>query len=203
MAKQLVPNTAAFRVIQRYVAAGTLSAEVVNTFYVRNVAILWNATTLGAMATTIGNAFRDQVMPNMMASVTLDRVDAEDLGADPGDIAIVEYNTAGGDLGAATSSVLAVLITLTGNPNAFPRKGRLYLVGGSVNAIIGNQWTQGLVDSYVNAIGTIQTQIQGGANAQVLVSRFLNKVKRSQGVTNQITGRSGRRLVATQRDRRV
>jgi hypothetical protein len=196
---QPVPFTASFRIVQER-AAGQV---FINTLYVRNTLLAWNTVNLGAMAATIGNAWRDQVMPLLSDLLVLDRVDARDEGAEFGAQTVTQYSTAGGDVAEDLPANAAALVQYAATTGAAPRRGRLFIAGLTIAATeTGSKLTAAFQVALDAAITTVQNQIQGGANAQVLVSRFLNKVKRAEGATNTIGDITVRPIVASQRDRR-
>lgn len=201
---QAVPNVAKFDMIM----VGGDGQRLMCSIYVRNTALPWTATKLAATATTIGNAWRDQVMPLIATGVTFDRVDAVDLGAEFGAQAVVEYNTVGTRAGDQATYALAALVVLTCTGGAPPRKGHLFvpgLVESDVTRDLLTSTYQGLLDT---AMETIDSQITGGGDAWVVVSRYSKAVTpapphlRPTGVSNTVDDIGVRQLVATQRDRR-
>jgi hypothetical protein len=199
MAKQLVPDTAMFRLEHR----GASNQDVFNLLYVRNIVSPWTASNLGAMAATIGNAWRDEVMPLLSSSLTFDKVYYEDLGADPGLSGETEYDEAGGDVAQPISVMNAALAIFSCEPGALPKKGHLFISGLTTASSSGSSLDSTFRTDLATALEVVNDQIAGGANAQVRVSRFLNNAKRAEGVTNQINTIGVRLIMGAQRDRRA
>lgn len=201
---QTVPNVAKFTMVM----IGGDGQELLNSIYVRNTALPWTSTKLSATGTTIGNAWRDQVMPLIATGVTFDRVDCVDLGAEFGAQATVEYNTVGSRAGDQATYALAALVVLRCTSGAPPKKGHLFIPGlveADINRDLLTAAYQGLLDT---AMETVDSQITGGGDAWVVVSRFSKAANptpphaRAVAVSNTVADISVRSLVATQRDRR-
>lgn len=203
MAFQPVPSTASFRLVHQYVDPGLLgNSELMCTFYIRNTVLGWPVARVSASGTTLGNGWRDQVMPLMSSNLTFDRVDGRDEGSEFGAQATVQYNTIGGDAGADSSLAVCPLLQLFGTTGGAPRRGRLFLPTISEGRTAGNAVVAATITSLLAAFAAIDASIVGGGDAWVIVSRFNNKVKRATAATNTIATRNIRPLLATQRDRR-
>ena len=205
MAFQAVPSTAEFSVRM----SGPSGQDIRTGFHVRNITLGWPAARLSAVATTIGNGWRDQIMPLLTTVVTLDRVDARDLGAEFGDTAVVEYNTAGTAGANALPMSVAALVKLTGSSGAPPRQGRMFIGGLDESNVSGDALAGGFITALGTALTAINASIAGGGDAWVIVSRYskletpVAPHKRAVGLTNTIQARTVRSIVGSQRDRRV
>lgn len=203
MAKQLVPDTAIFRVRQRFTPGVGPTVEIENELYARDQVAGWNTGHLTTVATRIGNAWRDNVMPLVSNELGLIEIAANDLGSDPGDVAVVAYGTIGGQVGQMVSPALAVLARWTLTPGAEPRRSHLFIAGGRETQIDGNFWQDAFRIALQTALNAVRGAVAGVTEAHVGVSRVKNKVKRPVGVSNTITGVVLPSITATQRDRRT
>lgn len=197
---QPVPNTAQFRIIGGVTLTG---ADVINSFYVRNDFVAWDNASLLAMATVIGNKWRDQVLPQLSSGYLLDRVEGRDLEVQLGAFAIAEYNDNGAKLGAAVTPAVCQLIKLQGASGGQPRQGRLFISPFDETQVTQDNIEAATSAALVTAILAIETAIETGTNVMVLVSRFLGGLRRASGVTNPVAGVNARALIAMQRDRRT
>lgn len=172
MAKQLVPDTAQFRVQYTYTPA---SGDIVRCFaswYVRNLIVPWNGTLLAAKATAIGNAFRDSVLTQMSDEYSISRVRYEDLSEDPGVSGEVTYaGTAGGIAGQASPCVVCFPVIVKCTPGGIPRRGRLFLSGIAEGDIEGNQISATRTAGLKTGLDAIEAAISVGSDVQVIVSR--------------------------------
>lgn len=203
MAKQLVPDTAQFRMIHTWSDPGGTQAVVLNSLYVRNTLEPWTGTTLGAMANTIGDAWAAQMMTNLSDNLTFNGIEANDLGADPGDSTVTLFEIAGSDSGDPCSSALAALVRLHGQSGILPKKGHLFIAGIPESQISGNTLTGGFATALREAMEGVSDEVEGGGNALVIVSRFQGGAERAEGVTNIVAEFSVPLMVSTQRDRRT
>jgi hypothetical protein len=207
MAFQPVPDTAEFRLIQRFNDA-TGAVEVLNTIYVRNTVLGWPAARLSAVATTIGNGWRDQILPQQVDQMAFLRVEARDLGVEFGATATVVYELNGPILTDEASTVLAVLASLNSTEGGAPKQGRLFITGFAEADISQNSWTAARIAAVKAGLEAIDASISGGGDAWVIVSRKSKSVNpvpphlRPTGITNEVTSILTRGKVATQRDRR-
>lgn len=208
MAFQAVPDTASFRVVM--LETGTL-VEMVNTLYVRNLVLGWNAAHLQTTAVAIGNEWRDSVMPQLQTSVTLDKVLATDEGVEFGVQYTAEYNTAGSIAGTPLSLLDAMHATFRGDSGAPPRRGGLFISGFGEADLAKDTWD-------ATRAGNIQVALQdviaavtalGNGDAVVIVSRYSKTAnpipphKRTEAETNTIASVEVSQFLATQRDRRT
>lgn len=208
MAFQAVPNTASFRVVSRQINTGV---EMLNTIYVRNTQVGWDQNHLGLVGVVIGNAWRDNVMPQLQTTVVLDRVDCRDEGAEFGEQRTEEYNTAGSVAGTPLSLSACMYVKIKGGGGSAPRRGALYLSGFGEADLTIDTWDATRSGAVQTAIQAVDAAIDGigGFDAQVIVSRFsktavpLAPHKRSQATTNTIASFEVSQRLAMQRDRRV
>lgn len=226
MAKQLVPDTASFRLRQQFAVSGGNPIEMQSTIYVRNTISGWTLAALETTAIAIRDAFVTNVLPLLVDDLTLVSVTGEDEGADPG-ISVTSLSGAvGGDTGDPASTAVAALVQFVGDAGGVPARGRIFQSGMSETDVTGNTLT-GTFATALQAAWDDVIQAADGAlpgNALVLVSRSagtpaelqdvrdaraalkaaIAATKRTEGVTNtfQPAGVFVRSLLATQRDRR-
>jgi hypothetical protein len=205
MTFQTVPDTASFTLIGEQFT----TEPIVNTIYVRNTLTPWTATTLSAMAATIGNAWRDQMCPQLSNSYVFDRVEWRDEGAEFGVSGVTEYNTTGGKTGAAMTGAICALARLICDPGAAPRKGHLFISPLTEPQVNGNAVEETDRAAIETALDSINTSITGGGNAWVVVSRYSKGSvptpphKRAVAVTNPVADRVVRTEIGLLRPRRI
>lgn len=220
MAKQLVPNVASFRVVQTH-----LGAAILNTVYVRNTATPWTVAQLQLTADAIRAAWIANMLPLQTTSLTFNRVDAEDLGADPGNTAQSISGAPGTRAGDPATAALAINVALLGASGVFPRRGRFFFAGLTETDMSGDNAVGAYVASCTAAFQALQTAIGGAVpfNAQVIVSRSqqtaaqtadikakrealkaaIAAARRATGISNTIATISAGAPLAVQRDRRT
>lgn len=208
MAFQEVPDTASFRVLM--VQTNTL-VQMVNTIYVRNTVLGWTNTHLATTGAVIGDAWRDEVMPELQNTVTLDAVECEDQGEEFGNQQRVEYNTAGSVAGTPLTLAAAIFTKLNGDGGSAPRRGGLYISGFGEADLTIDTWDSTRTANIQAALQAISSALAAQANgdAWVIVSRFSKSAvptpphKRTVAVTNTIASFDTKEFLATQRDRRT
>lgn len=203
MAKQLVPNVAILRMRQRFAPVIGPSVEVENELYVRDQVFPWTTAHLINTATRVGNAWRDNMLPPVSNELSLIEVFANDLGADPGNEALVAYGSIGGQLGQMVSPALAVLARWVPSPGGEPSRAHIFLTGGREADIDGNLWADPFRIALQAGLNAVRAAMNVAPEAQVVVSRRKNKVLRPQGVSNTVDNVVLPTLTATQRDRRT
>lgn len=128
MAKQLVPNTAQFRIIQRFIPAVGAPVDFMNTCYVRNTVTPWTVAHLQLTAQAIEVAFT-QFDDQQVDEVTRIEIQCEDLGADPGNQHVEPMSSAGTDTNDALPLSVCAVIQLRGQTGNDPGRGRWFLSG--------------------------------------------------------------------------
>lgn len=207
MAFQVVPNTAHFA-IMGVMATGQ---SIINDVYVRNTILGWSATRLAATGTVIGNAWRDDIVTQVIGNTyTFDKVRCRDLGSEFGATTDVEYNTVGAG-GTPATPALCVFVKFIGTGGSPPRRGGNFVSPMNESQISGDFWDAGTT-------GTVQTGYQNmladisaatPSDAMVIVSRYSKNANptpphlRTEAVTNTIAGFEAIERVAVQRDRRT
>lgn len=200
MAKQLVPDTALFRLnIDR---GADFRAN--NLIYVRNTVVGWTSAHLAGTADVI----RDWWVANMAAltssAYALTSISYEDLGADPGLVGELTDGTAGSAGADAIASIAALRVKFVGVGGFLPRQGANYVCGAVETAEGGDAFGT----TYRGAVEDAYTALNSGINsfsaldAMVIVSRYLNGALRATGVTNQIADITCRTIVSKQSRRR-
>ena len=210
MAFQEVPDTASFKVVMR---SNSQAVEINNTFYVRDFGTFgWGSVaSLSAVATAIGDIWASDMMPLISSDAILDRVEARDESQEFGLTAVAEYNTTGGDVAAALSALMCVLVQITCDAGAAPRGGRLFISPFTEAKIARDTWDATMIDAVQVAVQDIHAAVEAvSAGLQnVRISRYsktavpLAPHKRTVAETNGISTYDTRSLVATQRDRRT
>lgn len=225
MAKQLVPNVAQFRMVQAFTepTLGTV-IDVINDFYVRNTAVGWNVGGLTATATAIRDAWVTNVLPLLSDQLTLVRVDAEDLGADPGFSASVNSGAAGTILTDVLPASVTAVVQFRCDPGAFPRDGAMHLSGIPEAVTSGADVDDTFRTNMQTAIGAVHTAAGAAVlgNAIVRISRSkgtaaqleavrearqalrdaIRATRLATGVSNTLQFTGVRNIVGSQRDRR-
>lgn len=207
MTFQAVPNVAQFQV--RHTRVESLQ-EVMVDIYLRNTLLGWPTARLSASGTTIGNGWRDQVMPLLAVDLRFDSVFGRDLGSEFGAQATVPYANPGGDVGEALPGSVAAWVKFVGATGNPPRRGGFFIPGLTVGAISGgDDLDAAFRTALANALQAIDASIAGGGDAWVIVSRFSKTAnptpphKRAVGLSNLIAQRLIRTTVGSQRDRRA
>lgn len=199
---QRVPNVAQFNCV----LVPSTADEYINSFYVRDTVVTRNSAYLTGMAEAIGDAWEANWLPSIVNSYTFDRVDFRDLNDEFGLTGTVQYEAVGSQSTEPAPAQVSTLVQITCDAGAAPRRGRLYLVGARESVLAGatSLWDQALVDSAIASVAAVRTAISTEAitSAMVIVSRFLNNEPRTTATSNTIASISGRRLAASQRDRR-
>jgi hypothetical protein len=168
----------------------------------------------GDAQTDLANAFRTAMIKNtsggllfnMTAGFSCTTIRVEDVK--PGTLATVESVAAavtGNDAGQALPPQNAVVMTLYTASKGRSYRGRVYLPGVSENAWDGSAMPGAVLTNYL----TIPTQLgavfgPGGSNANwslVVISRYLNKVKRGTPVGTAVTSIVVDPIIHTQRRR--
>lgn len=202
MAFQQVPDTAEFRAV--YQLAG--EDEFINTYYVRDVVVSRVLAYFTGMADAIRDALVTNWLPNITEDYALVRVDWRDLDTEFGLSGTLTDGTPGAQTTPPAAPQVALLCKLVGDAGAAPRQGRVFLCGGRDSDLDGatSLWTAGLVASAVASEDAITAAISANVitSARVIVSRYLNKALRATATTNTLQDVVGRRLSASQRDRR-
>lgn len=210
MAFQPVPDTASFKIVMR---SNTSAVEINNTWYVRDFGVFgWGTeASLTAVAVALGNAWRDQVMPNLSSDAVFDRVEARDESTEFGLQTTSEYNTLGGVVGNPLSAMICMLVQIRTAPGNPPRGGRFFISPFSESQVARDLWDATL-------LSTVQTAIQACDDAIGLVNPSLSVVrvsrysksavplaphKRATAETGVVATYETRDLIATQRDRRT
>lgn len=174
-----------------------------NTFFIRDTILPWTAAKSAAAAAVIGNRWRDEVMPLLISDVTFDRVYYRDLGDQFGVTGEVQYNTAGGVTAEALPAMVCGLVQITCTGGAAPRRGRLFVSGWGEGQCNGDALTPTARTDLLDAMNAIFAATGVPSEAHVRVSRFLNNVKRDEGVSNTVASLAVRPVVGSQRDRRT
>lgn len=205
LAFQPVPDTASFLVKM----SDNNLVEYRNKFYVRNTLLGWNAARLSAVATTIGNGWRDQIMPKLAIAAEFSGVDARDEGAEFGAQTTVPYNVVGAQAGEQMTGAVCLLLRLGGTSGGAPRKGRMFISPFVEGQISGDTSAGTLAADLLAGFDAINASIAGGGDSWVIVSRFSKAAvpapphKRAVALSNSIATRGIRTLIAMQRDRRT
>lgn len=214
MAKQLVPDTAQFRLIQRLASGSEPTVDFMNVFYVRNLISAWTTAHLQATAEDIRDAWIGGMGSQQTADVSYVEVQAEDLGADPGNQVVVDAEGVGGAIEQTVPLSVCALVKLRGSSDAEPRTGRIYISGLPESATNGNLLEAAYVAATQSDIRSFYTTGLQAGDAFVIVSRYDEqyrdpdtnpKGRRPVGVVNVIQGAlcEVRPLVGSQRDRRT
>lgn len=162
----------------------------------------------------LANAFRTALIKNtsggllygMTTNFSCTTIRVEDVK--PGTLATFEQSAAavaGNDAGQALPPQNAVVITLYTAVKGRSYRGRIYLPGVSENAWDGSAMVGAILTNYL----TIPTQLlavfgPSGSNANwqlVVVSRYLNKIKRATPVGTAVTSAVVDPIIHTQRRR--
>jgi hypothetical protein len=200
MAFQPVPDTARFAVVMD----DSGSDLFVNVLYFRRSGS-WGLPELQQGATTLGTAWVNDVLPLLSSDVRFIRIEARGERAQTD----VSYQLVpaspplssrpGDSLPYQVAFCVTHLTGLTGRTN----RGRTYFGPLSEQDQAYGLLSSGVANALVSALNSIRTVMAAQGWEHVVVSRYLNKVKRAQGVTIPIIGyRYYDRVLDTQRSRR-
>lgn len=185
MAFQPVPDTARFAVVMDDSAADLF----VNVFYFRRSG-QWGLPELQAGATTLATAWANDVLPFLMQFTRLIRIEARGERAQS-DVSF-QYvpptppvsNRAGPGLPYQVAFCVTHFTGLTGRAN----RGRTFFGPLSENDQDYGLLSQAVANAFVAALGSIRSLMAAQGWEHVVVSRFLNRTRRAQGVTVPIIG---------------
>jgi hypothetical protein len=200
MAFQPVPDTARFAVVMD----DSGSDQFVNVLYFRRTGS-WGLPELEQGATTLGTAWVNDVLPFLSSGVRFIRIEARGERAQT-DVSyqLVPANPpsssrAGDSLPYQVAFCITHLTGLTGRAN----RGRTYFGPLSEQDQTYGLLSNAVANAFVGALNSIRTVMAAQGWEHVVVSRYLNKVKRAQGTTIPIIGyRYYDRVLDTQRSRR-
>jgi hypothetical protein len=200
MAFQPVPDTARFAVVMD----DSGSDQFVNVLYFRRTGS-WGLPELEQGATTLGTAWVNDVLPFLSNGIRFIRIEARGERAQT-DVSyqLVPANPPsssrpGDSLPYQVAFCVTHLTGLTGRAN----RGRTYFGPLSENDQTYGLLSNAVANAFVGALNSIRIVMAAQGWEHVVVSRFLNKVKRAQGATIPIIGyRYYDRVLDTQRSRR-
>lgn len=204
MAKQLVPDTAQFRIIQRFTPPVGIPVDFMNVVYVRNTVNPWTVAHLQATAQLIEAAWIGQLESEQVVNVGYVEIQCEDLGADPGNQHIEPMAGFGDDTNDPAPLSVAALVKIPGATGIAPRRGRLFFGGLGEGGVTGNSLTAEKAAAIQSDMRSFYNSALSAGDAFVIVSRRFNNQPRPVGVTNLVQPLSitvGQRL-AVQKDRR-
>lgn len=151
------------------------------------IASWWNTTGKGQFAGNIA-----------LARITT--VNQESNSA-PGSTLVVSPEVAGTKGGASLAGGSALVATLRTDQRGRNYRGRMYLGGISEADRGGNEIGGGLIANIITALLALKTAIEALGAIWVVVSHFLNKVPRAQGLKTPITAISMDSYLDSQRRR--
>ena len=185
MAFQPVPDTARFAVVMD----DSASDLFVNVLYFRRTGS-WGLPELQAGATTLATAWVNDVLPLLMQFTRFVRVEARGERA-PTDVsfqlvpATPPVSTRAGEgLPYHVSFCVTHLTGLTGRAN----RGRTYFGPLSENDQAYSLLNQPIANAFVASLNSIRSLMAAQGWEHVVVSRFLDKVKRAQAATIPVIG---------------
>jgi len=185
VAFQPVPDTARFAVIMD----DSASDLFVNVFYFRRTGA-WGLAELTQGATTLATAWINDVLPLLMQFTRHVRVEARGERSQTD----VSYQRVpptppvsqrpGQGLPYHVAFCVTHLTGLTGRAN----RGRTYFGPLSEGDQAYGLLDQPIADAFVASLGSLRSLMSAVGWEHVVVSRYLNKVKRAQGVTIPVIG---------------
>jgi hypothetical protein len=180
------------------------SDQFVNVLYFRRAGS-WGLPELEQGATTLGTAWVNDVLPFLSNGIRFIRIEARGERAQT-DVSyqLVPANPPsssrpGDSLPYQVAFCVTHLTGFTGRAN----RGRTYFGPLSENDQTYGLLSNAVANAFVGALNSIRTVMAAQGWEHVVVSRFLNRVKRAQGATIPIIGyRYYDRVLDTQRSRR-
>lgn len=223
MAFQAVPGTASVTSKFKGKAASSLEGSTWQWVFYVNIAASWTGTLLGSLAAytkdwfEVGKDGGSPALSVVSSNWVLDDVIARDLSVANGAAVTEPAELDGTRAGDSLPSTVAMIVTYVADPGQNPPKWWQFPAVGTESDVSGNLFTQAFVNEVNSRVGdyvaSLADPLDGGTVGFALVG-----VSRSLGMEDYTARRAvrraiaetggldfvqgGRRLVASQRDRR-